>query len=34
MSIEFFLDGKAVTAEAGQTIMDAAKANGIIIPGL
>ena len=34
MSIEFFLDGKAVTAEAGQTIMDAAKANGIVIPGL
>ena len=34
MSIEFFLDGKAVTAEAGQTIMDAARANGINIPGL
>jgi len=34
MSIEFFLDGKAVTAEPGQTIMDVAKANGIIIPGL
>ena len=34
MSIEFFLDGKAVSAEAGQTIMDAAKANGINIPGL
>ncbi len=34
MSIEFFLDGKAVTAEAGQTIMDVARANGINIPGL
>ena len=34
MSIEFFLDGKAVSAEPGQTIMDAAKANGIVIPGL
>ena len=34
MSIEFFLDGKAVTAEAGQTIMDAARANGVNIPGL
>ena len=34
MSIEFFLDGKAVTAEAGQTIMDVARANGIEIPGL
>ena len=34
MSIEFFLDGKAVTAEAGQTVMDVAKANGINIPGL
>ena len=34
MSIEFFLDGKKVFAEAGQTIMDAAKTNGIIIPGL
>ena len=34
MSIEFFLDGKAVTAEPGQTIMAVAKANGISIPGL
>ena len=34
MSIEFFLDGKAVIAEAGQTIMQVAKANGIEIPGL
>ena len=34
MSIEFFLDGKAVCAEPGQTIMDVAKANGITIPGL
>ena len=34
MSIEFFLDGKAVVAQAGQTIMDVAKANGINIPGL
>ena len=34
MSIEFFIDGKAVKAEAGQTIMDAARDNGIIIPGL
>ncbi|MBE6391014.1 MAG: FAD-dependent oxidoreductase [Lentisphaerae bacterium] len=34
MSIEFFLDGKAVKAEAGQTIMDAARDNGIVIPGL
>ena len=34
MSIEFFLDGRTVTAEAGQTIMDVARANGINIPGL
>ena len=34
MSIEFFIDGKAVTAEAGQTIMAAAAAGGIEIPGL
>lgn len=34
MSIEFFLDGKAVVAQAGQTIMDVARANGINIPGL
>ncbi|MBE6356257.1 MAG: hypothetical protein E7058_03990 [Lentisphaerae bacterium] len=34
MSIEFFLDGKLVTAQAGQTIMQVAKANGIEIPGL
>ncbi|MBE6359317.1 MAG: 4Fe-4S dicluster domain-containing protein [Lentisphaerae bacterium] len=34
MSIEFFLDGKAVTAQPGQTIMDVARANGINIPGL
>ena len=34
MSIEFFLDGKAVTAQPGQTIMEVAKANGINIPGL
>ncbi|MCI5778681.1 MAG: FAD-dependent oxidoreductase [Lentisphaeria bacterium] len=34
MSIEFLIDGKAVTAEPGQTVMDAAKAHGIHIPGL
>ena len=34
MSIEFILDGRTVTAEPGQTIMDVAKANGIRIPGL
>ena len=34
MSIEFFLDGKSVTAQPGQTIMDVARENGIIIPGL
>ncbi len=34
MNIEFFLDGKAVIAEPGQTVMDVAKANGINIPGL
>ncbi len=34
MSIEFFLDGRAVAAEAGQTIMDVARENGINIPGL
>ena len=34
MSIEFLIDGKAVTAEPGQTVMDAAKAHGISIPGL
>ena len=34
MSIEFILDGKTVTAEPNQTIMDVAKANGIEIPGL
>jgi formate dehydrogenase major subunit len=34
MSIEFFLDGRAVTAESGQTVMDVARANGIEIPGL
>lgn len=34
MSIEFFIDGKAVTAEPGQTVMDVARANGILIPGL
>ena len=34
MSINFFLDGKAVTAEAGQTIMEVARNNGIAIPGL
>ena len=34
MSIEFFLDGKSVTAQPGQTIMDVARANGINIPGL
>jgi formate dehydrogenase major subunit len=34
MNIEFFIDGKAVSAQPGQTIMDVAKANGISIPGL
>lgn len=34
MNIEFFLDGKAVSAQPGQTVMDVAKANGISIPGL
>ncbi len=34
MSIDFFIDGRAVTAESGQTIMDVARANGINIPGL
>lgn len=32
--IEFTLDGRVVTAEAGQTILDVAKANGIEIPTL
>jgi len=34
MSINFFLDGKSVTAQPGQTVMDVARANGIDIPGL
>ena len=34
MSIEFFIDGRPVTAEPDQTIMAAAKAHGIVIPGL
>ena len=34
MSIEFILDGRTVTAEAGQTIMEVARNNNINIPGL
>ena len=34
MNTEFFIDGKAVSAAPGQTIMEVAKANGINIPGL
>ncbi|MBR2633317.1 MAG: (2Fe-2S)-binding protein, partial [Lentisphaeria bacterium] len=34
MSIEFILDGRTVTAEAGETIMQVARKNGINIPGL
>lgn len=34
MSIEFILDGRTVTAEPGQTILEVAKANGIRIPTL
>ena len=32
--IEFFLDGKAVTAQPGQTILEVARANGFFIPTL
>ena len=34
MSIEFILDGRTVTAELGQTILEVATANGIKIPTL
>ncbi len=34
MSIEFILDGRPVQAEPGQTILEAAKANGVVIPTL
>ena len=34
MSIEFILDGRTVTAEPGQTIMQVARDNNINIPGL
>ncbi|MCQ2378827.1 MAG: FAD-dependent oxidoreductase [Victivallaceae bacterium] len=34
MSIEFILDGRKVTAEPGQTILEVARANGISIPTL
>jgi len=34
MSIEFILDGKQVSAEPGQTILEVARANGIEIPTL
>lgn len=34
MSIEFTLDGRTVTAEPGQTILDVATAHGIRIPTL
>ena len=34
MSIEFMLDGRSVTAEPGQTILEVATANGIKIPTL
>ena len=34
MSIEFILDGRTVSAEPGQTILEVAKANGIEIPTL
>ena len=34
MSIEFILDGRNVTAEPGQTILEVARANGIKIPTL
>ena len=32
--IEFILDGKTVTAEAGETIWDVAKREGTTIPHL
>ncbi len=34
MSIEFILDGRTVSAEPGQTILEVAQANGIRIPTL
>ena len=34
MSIEFILDGKKVTANAGETILEVAKKNSISIPTL
>lgn len=34
MSIEFILDGRPVTAEAGETILNVARRNGIEIPTL
>ncbi len=33
-TIKFTIDGKACTAEAGQTILQAATANGVYIPAL
>ena len=32
MTVTFFMDGREVTAEDGQTLLDAARANGIDIP--
>ena len=32
MTITFFMDGKEVSAESGQTLLDVARANGIDIP--
>ncbi|GAB4545531.1 MAG: hypothetical protein Fur002_19770 [Anaerolineales bacterium] len=32
MTIKFFMDGKEVAAEDGQTLLDVARANGIDIP--
>ncbi len=34
MSVEFFIDGRAVAAEAGETILEVARKNGIDIPAL
>ena len=34
MSIEFSIDGRTVSAEPGQTILEVARANGIEIPSL
>lgn len=32
MTVTFFMDGKEVSAESGQTLLDVARANGIDIP--